>query len=81
MTFRLLTAACVMAVTCCGVVDAQLPDDNPVYNSYLTFNPPTIDGVISPGEWDDAGDPYVMTWDPGGSAIPADPFGVRSRRH
>ncbi len=75
MKFRLLLTAFLMA-RCCGAVDAQLPDNNPVFNSYLTFTPPSIDGMISPGEWDAAGDPYVLSFAPGGfTNIPEDPYG------
>jgi hypothetical protein len=75
MKFRLLIAAFAM-IACYDVVDAQLPDDNVVYNSYLAFTPPTVDGVISPGEWDAAGDPYVFSFEPGGDTnFPEDPYG------
>ena len=74
MKIRVLAPAFVIVI-CCGVVYGQLFADNPVYNSYLTDNPPTIDGVISPGEWADAGVPYVFSFDPGGGAIAADPYG------
>lgn len=75
MKFRLLLAAFSMAV-CGNVVNAQVLDDNPVFNSYFTFSVPTVDGIISPGEWDAAGDPYVLTFEPGHfTHHPEDPYG------
>ena len=74
MKFRLQIAAFAVAA-CCNVVNAQLLDDNVVYDSYVTFSPPSIDGIISPGEWDAAGDPYVFSFEPGGTNISEDPYG------
>lgn len=43
--------------------------------AYKTDTPPTIDGTISPGEWDAAGPAIVISADEGDTAFPEDPFG------
>ena len=51
-------------------------DDLSIVHAYLTDAPPTIDGIISPGEWDAAGLPIVVApTDDIGTAFPDDPYG------
>ena len=58
---------------------ATAQEDRSIIRAYHTDRPPTIDGVISPGEWNAAGPPIVVLPDSPNALlndqIPEDPFG------
>ena len=72
MPFRFVLGTIITPLLATLVV-AQ--DDFSVITAYQTDQPPTVDGTVDDGEWDAAGDFYVISVDETGTQFPEDPFG------
>lgn len=67
---------CLYVLFVLFVARTAAAQDLSVVRAYLTDTPPEIDGEISPGEWDAAGPPIVVSpEDDIGTNFPDDPYG------